>query len=155
MAIEWATPRVARLSRHVLLRACVPAHVQAMPIRFADIDALNHVNHAVTLTYCETIRCDWFVAQGYPSMADLPFIIASAHIEYKAPIPKEATLEVAMSVPRIGTKSWEFDYVVRDRKGTLFATAKTVQVAYDYKAGRSVEVPPALRAKLQALSDGA
>ena len=134
------------------LRAPVPAHVQAMPIRFADIDALNHVNHAVMLTYCETIRCDWFVAQGYPSMADLPFIIASAHIEYKAPVPKDADLEVAMSVPKTGTKSWEFDYILRDRaKGTLFATAKTVQVAYDYKAARTIEIPATLRPKLTAL----
>ena len=136
------------------LRAHVPAHVQAMPIRFADIDALNHVNHAVLLTYCETVRCDWFVAQGYPSMADLPFIIASAHIEYKAPVPKDAELDVAMSVPKVGTKSWEFDYDLRDRKtGTLFATAKTVQVAYDYPGARTIEIPSALRPKLTALGN--
>lgn len=129
------------------------AYVQSVPIRFSDIDALNHVNHAVTLTYCETVRCDWFVAQGYPSMADLPFIIASAHVEYKAPIPKEAALEVAMTVPKVGTKSWEFDYAVRDRvAGTLFATCKTVQVAYDYKAGKTIEIPARLRERLQALA---
>ena len=137
-------------SGHVL--RAVPAFVRPMPIRFADIDALDHVNHAVTLTYCETIRCDWFEALGHASMANLPFIIASAHIEYKAPIPKSAQLELAMTVPRIGTKSWEFDYAVRDRRGTLFATAKTVQVAYDYKAGRSIEVPADLRQHLQGLA---
>lgn len=131
----------------------MPAHVQAIPIRFADIDALNHVNHAVTLTYCETVRCDWFAANGHPSMADLPFIIASAHVDYKAPIPKTARLEVAMSVPRIGTKSWDFAYEVRDGEaGTVFATATTVQVAYDYKAGRSHEVPADLRRRLEALA---
>lgn len=131
----------------------MPAHVQAMPIRFADIDALNHVNHAVALAYCETIRCDWFAANGWPSMGDLPFILASAHMEYKAPIPKAAALELAMSVPKVGTKSWEFDYVLRDAKaGTVFATAKTVQVAYDYKAGKTVEIPAGLRARLAALA---
>ena len=131
----------------------MPAHAQAMPIRFADIDALNHVNHAVMLTYCETVRCDWFAANGWPSMGDLPFIVASAHIEYKAPMPKAAALEVRMSVPRIGTKSWEFDYELRDAAaGTLFATAKTVQVAYDYKAAKTIEVPAGLRAKLERLA---
>lgn len=131
----------------------MPAHVQAMPIRFADIDALNHVNHAVMLTYCETVRCDWFAANGWPSMADLPFIIASAHVEYKAPIPKAAALEVAMTVPKVGTKSWEFDYALRDGKaGTLFATARTVQVAYDYKAGRTQEIPAGLRDLLAGLA---
>jgi acyl-CoA thioester hydrolase len=131
----------------------VPAHAQTMPIRFADIDALNHVNHAVALTYCETVRCDWFAANGWPSMGDLPFIIASAHIEYKAPIPKTADLEVAMTVPKVGTKSWEFDYALRDRTtAVVFATAKTVQVAYDYKSGKTVEIPAGLRTKLAALA---
>ncbi len=131
----------------------MPPHVQSIPIRFRDIDALDHVNHAVTLTYAETIRCDWFAAQGWGSMANLPFIVASAHVEYKAPIPKTADLEIRMWVSRFGGKSWDFDYEVRDRKAnTLFATIKTVQVAYDYKAGKSMEIPAALRAKLEAIA---
>ena len=140
------------LERGGRVLAAVPAFVRPMPIRFADIDALDHVNHAVTLTYCETIRCDWFETLGHTSMANLPFIIASAHVEYKAPIPKSAQLELAMTVPKVGTKSWEFDYEVRDRRGTLFATAKTVQVAYDYKAGRSMAIPKELRDQLEALA---
>jgi acyl-CoA thioester hydrolase len=125
-----------------------------MPIRFADIDALNHVNHAVVLTYAETVRCDWFAqVAGYPSMGHLPFIIASAHVEYKAPIPKEADLEVVLWQSRMGGKSWDFDYEVRDRRdGTLFATVKTVQVAYDYKAGRTMEMPAKLRQQLDGLA---
>lgn len=133
----------------------MPPHVRPMAIRFRDIDALDHVNHAVTLTYCETIRCDWFQdVAGYPSMANLPFILASAHVEYKAPIPKTARLEVAMWVPRIGSKSWDFDYEVRDSAtGTVFATAKTVQVGYDYKAQKTMEPPAALRKLLETLAN--
>lgn len=125
-----------------------------MPIRFRDIDALDHVNHAVMLTYCETIRCDWFQdVAGYPSMANLPFIVASAHIEYKAPIPKAAALELAMWVPRLGSKSWDFDYELRDAKSkTLFATAKTVQVGFDYKAQKTVEPSPKMRTLLEGLT---
>jgi acyl-CoA thioester hydrolase len=126
---------------------------QRMAIRFADIDALNHVNHAVVLTYAETIRCDWFAENGYPSMGHLPFIIASAHVEYKAPIPKSADLEVKMWTSRMGGKSWDFDYEFRDAKtGQVFATAKTVQVGYDYSAGKTAEPEARLKAKLQALT---
>jgi acyl-CoA thioester hydrolase len=129
------------------------AHVQAVPIRFRDIDALDHVNHAVMLTYAETVRCDWFQGIGYPSMANLPFIVASAHIEYKAPIAKSDPLELAMWTSRIGGKSWTFSYHLRRSTDRfLFATVETVQVAYDYKAKRTVELPPALRARLEALT---
>jgi acyl-CoA thioester hydrolase len=133
--------------------APVPAFVRPMPIRFRDIDALDHVNHAVMLSYCETIRCDWFQdVAGHPSMANLPFIIASAHIEYKAPIPKTAALDVRMWTSRLGGKSWEFDYELKDRAtGTVYATAKTVQVGYDYKAGKTAEPTPALRKLLEGL----
>lgn len=121
-------------------------------MRFRDIDALDHVNHAVMLTYAETVRCDWFQAQGYPSMANLPFIIASAHIEYKAPIAKSDPLELVMWTSRIGGKSWTFSYQLRRRTDRfVFATVETVQVAYDYKAKRTVEIPADLRAKLEAI----
>lgn len=132
----------------------VTPYTQRIPIRFADIDVLDHVNHAVILTYCETVRCDWFeVVAGYASMQALPFIIASAHVEYKAPIPKSAKLEIVLTCPKLGTKSWDFDYELRDGPtGKLFATARTVQVAFDYRLAATIAIPPALRALLEALS---
>jgi len=125
-----------------------------MPIRFRDIDALDHVNHAVMLTYAETIRCDWFQdVAGYPSMAGLPFIIASAHVEYKAPIAKSDPIELAMWVPRLGGKSWDFDYEIRHAKTkAVYATIKTVQVGYDYKAKRTAEPDARLRGLLEGLA---
>ena len=125
-----------------------------MAVRFRDIDALDHVNHAVMLTYAETIRCDWFQdVAGYPSMANLPFILASAHVEYKAPVPKTAAVELRMWTSRMGTKSWDFDYEVRDaRSGTVYATLKTVQVGYDYKAQRTMELPGPLWGLLESLT---
>jgi acyl-CoA thioester hydrolase len=129
------------------------AYVRPIAIRFRDIDALDHVNHAVVLTYAETIRCDWFSdVAGYPSMAGLPFIIASAHVEYKAPIAKSDPVEIAMWTSRMGTKSWDFDYEVRNTKTkAVYATIKTVQVGYDYKAGKTAEAPAKLRSLLEGL----
>ena len=130
------------------------AFVRPIAIRFRDIDALDHVNHAVVLTYAETLRCDWFQeVAGYPSMANLPFIIASAHVEYKAPIAKSDPVEIAMWVSRFGTKSWDFDYEVRHAKTkAVYAAVKTVQVGYDYKARKSAAVPPPLRRLLESLA---
>jgi acyl-CoA thioester hydrolase len=125
-----------------------------MPIRFRDIDALDHVNHAVILTYAETVRCDWFAeVAGVPSMAALPFILASAHVEYKAPIAKSDPIETAMWASRLGGKSWSFSYNVRHRATkAVFAEVETVQVAYDYKARASVAIPGPLRALLESLT---
>jgi acyl-CoA thioester hydrolase len=142
-----------KASTALALPGSVPAFVRPMAIRFRDIDALDHVNHAVMLTYAETIRCDWFQdVAGYPSMANLPFIIASAKIEYKAPIAKEDPIELAMWVSRFGGKSWDFSYEIRHAKTkSVYATILTVQVAYDYKAKKTQEIPAAVRAKLEAI----
>jgi acyl-CoA thioester hydrolase len=131
----------------------MPAWVRPMPVRFRDVDALDHVNHAVMLTYAETVRCDWFQeVAGYPSMAGLPFILASAHVDYKAPIAKSDPVELAMWVSRFGGKSWDFDYEIRHAATkAVFATVRTVQVAYDYKAKRTMEMPGELRKKLETL----
>jgi acyl-CoA thioester hydrolase len=46
--------------------------------------------------------------------------------------------EVKMWTSRIGGKSWDFDYEMRDRRtGVVYASAKTVQVAYDYVIEKS------------------
>ncbi|MHB8632465.1 MAG: acyl-CoA thioesterase [Thermoplasmatota archaeon] len=123
-------------------------HVQRVPVRFRDIDALDHVNHAVVLTYCETVRCDWAAAAlGIKSMREMPFILASAHVEYRKPIPKVADVEVTLRVPRIGTKSWDFEYDVGG-----YALATTVQVAYDYGRQATIPIPATVRSALESLS---
>lgn len=131
----------------------MPAWVRPMPVRFRDVDALDHVNHAVLLTYCETVRCDWFQeVAGYPSMAALPFILASAHVEYKAPVAKADPVEVAMWVSRFGGKSWDLDYEVRNAvTKSVYCTARTVQVAYDYQDKATRPIPDALRRLLETL----
>lgn len=131
----------------------MPEYIVPIDIRFADLDALGHVNSTKIFQYAEHARVNWLLeVAGAESSQSLPIIVASAHAEYKVPIPKSARLEVALRVGRIGTKSWEFDYDLRDTDGTLFATVKTVQVAYDYATATSRAIDAALRAKLQALA---
>lgn len=130
----------------------MPAFIQPIDIRFADLDALGHVNSGKIIEYAEHARVNWLLQNGAKTSAELPIIVASVHAEYHAPIAKSDAIEVAMHVPRIGTKSWDFQYHVRSTDGkTLFATITTVQVAYDYAQNASVAIPATLRARLEAL----
>jgi len=111
----------------------------SMEVRFNDIDGMGHVNNAIYLTFLEHARMRYFTeVAGARSERDFPFILAHAAIDYKAPIRMGGTIEVRMWTSRIGGKSWDFDYEVRDTKsGIVYATAKTVQVAYDYVLQKS------------------
>lgn len=108
-------------------------------VRFNDVDGMGHVNNALYLTYLEHCRMRFFTeVAGSTSERDFPFILAHAALDYKAPMKMGAKPVVKMWTSRIGGKSWNFEYEIRDAKsGTLYATATTVQVAYDYTIEKS------------------
>ena len=57
-----------------------------------------------------------------------------------------------MWTARIGGKSWDFDYEIRDGKtAILYATAKTEQVAYDYKLEKSDQLDGPLKDLVKSL----
>lgn len=122
-------------------------------IRFNDIDGMGHVNNALYLTYLEQCRMRFFTeVAGSTSERDFPFILAHAAIDYKVPLKMNSQAQVKMWTSRIGGKSWDFDYEIKDRKtAVVYATAKTVQVAYDYPLEKSTELEGDLKALVKGL----
>jgi acyl-CoA thioester hydrolase len=117
----------------------MPAFTIPIEVRFNDVDGMGHVNNALYLTYLEHCRMRFFTeVAGSKSERDFPFILAHAALDYKSPIKMNAQPQVKMWTSRIGGKSWDFDYEIKDRKtAVVYATGKTVQVAYDYKLEKS------------------
>lgn len=109
-----------------------------VPLRFADIDAMGHVNNAVTLTLLELGRLKFFAeAMGVSRVADIRFILAEAVVRYRIPILLQDPVRVRMSVIDISRSSFRFLCELFDpRDGRVFTEAETVQVMYDYATGR-------------------
>ncbi len=122
-------------------------------VRFNDMDGLGHVNNAIYLTFLEHARMRYFTEEaGSESEKDFPFILAHASLDYKNPIKMGTKLEVSMWTSRIGGKSWDFDYEIKDAAGgTVYATGKTVQVAYDYYLEKSDMLEGELKEHVLAL----
>jgi acyl-CoA thioester hydrolase len=122
-------------------------------VRFRDCDPLGHVNNAVYLTYLEQARLfHWRTLWGFglaetPSMPGV--IMARAEIDFKQQLKYGETVEVTITVAAIGRTSFTYDYAIRTVTGALVASARTVQVMFDYAAGRPVPIPDDIRAKLQ------
>ena len=122
-------------------------------VRFRDLDALGHVNNAVYFTYMEQARVDYMDRLGLfqPDQSKVGFIIAEATCQYKAPIRRDSLLTVKVRVSHIGNSSFIMDYHLVDQpSGELMAVGRTVNVVYDYAAGRSVPMPADWRARLTA-----
>ena len=113
-------------------------------IRFADLDALEHVNNAKYFTYMETARLQYFRAvMGWAGeRSKLGVILARTTCDFKMPLTLEDTIKVYARTSRIGSKSFDFEFaIVRDADEMIAAEGTSVQVAYDYRKLVSVNVP--------------
>lgn len=125
----------------------------SIEVRFADLDAFGHVNHATYFTFMEQGRFKYFDAVGLwrhsRPFHELGIIIAEAHCSYKKPVLISEVVEVAIRVSRLGNKSFEMEYLLSVH-GEEVAKGRTTQVAFDYKTGKSISVPEEWRKKIAA-----
>lgn len=123
-----------------------------LSVRFSDCDLFGHVNHAVYFTYFEQCRLEWWRhLGGTTGMPGVGAIIAQAVCNFRAPAFVSDELEIRLAVAAIGTTSVTLEYDIENlASGTRIADGRTVIVAYDYSAHRSIPVPEETRAKLLA-----
>ena len=125
----------------------------SLEVRFRDCDAMGHVNNAVYLTYLEETRFAYWRSLWGPDLRSngTPgIILARAEIDYRRPAKYGETLEIRMTLDRIGRTSIASSYEVVNQLGDLTANAKTVIVVYDYATGQPVPVSESIRARLMA-----
>jgi acyl-CoA thioester hydrolase len=119
-------------------------------VRFRDCDAMGHVNNAVYLTYLEQARlAHW---QRLTGATGIPrsFIVARVECDYRAPATAGDRLVVRLHVAAVGESSFTFEYeIVNGRTRATIAVARTVQVMYDYAAGRPMRIPDDIRVRLE------
>jgi acyl-CoA thioester hydrolase len=121
-------------------------------VRFRDLDAMGHVNHAVFFTYFAEGRnrlfFDFFKISD-PS--DFPIIMAHVSCDYLRPIKLMNEIAVQMWVLKIGKKSFDLGYRLVDAsdKAIIYAKGASVQVCYNYAENKPMEIPQGLRRQLQ------
>ncbi len=130
-------------------------------VRFRDTDAMGHVNSAVYLTYFESARAAYYAAATGSSLGigatsgGRSLILAEARITYRSPVLFGERLVVACRIGWIGRSSFSMEYRLETEQtahgaARLVAYGETVQVMYDYAAGRPEPVPDDVRARVEA-----
>lgn len=133
--------------------------VHRLEVRFRDCDPMGHVNHAVYFTYLEQTRfAHWRSLWGFGTPQLPPgrpgVILAHAECDYKRPARYGQELEIRLRVVDIGRTSFRYEYEIVDEQRQTIATARTVQVMYDYGAGSPVPVPDDIRLLLTSAPAG-
>lgn len=117
-------------------------------IRWADIDALNHVNNAVYLSYFEQARIDYFREAVNWNWEEVGMILAKSCIDYHKPLLARDQAEVWLRVAKLGNKSFEMENkVVRTNAGRseIITSCTSVIVTYDYRNELTVPIPDHVR----------
>ncbi|MGD2116276.1 MAG: thioesterase family protein [Acidobacteriota bacterium] len=133
-----------------------PVEVE-IPVRFRDVDGMGHVNNAVFHTYLESARLVYwqtvFEDRGLgASLDEIAFILARMECDFRGQIPFGDAVRVRIRCPRIGGKSFDFDYRIESPDGrTLYAEARSVQVCFDYDRNETVAVTDDLRRRIARL----
>jgi acyl-CoA thioester hydrolase len=121
----------------------------AIPIRFADIDALGHVNNAVFQTYMEVARTAfWAERIGEVRVREIDFVLARVEIDYRRPVLFGDALSCDLWFEKIGRTSFTVGY--RFMVGAeLVAEGRSVQVFVDLGTGASKPVPDSFRERVR------
>lgn len=128
--------------------------VHHVEVRFRDLDVMGHAHHSLPLIFFEEARAAyWREVAGRARVEDIDYIMAEATVRYHARIRYPCCIS-RLRTAQIGTKSLTMEYEARTEAGELVAEGRTVQVMYDYGAGRSIPVPEDVRARILAFEAG-
>jgi acyl-CoA thioester hydrolase len=117
-------------------------------VRWRDVDALGHVNHAVFLTYLEEGR-DAFFEQVLGS--DPTYVVARLEIDLRAEVRLgQRLLTVRIAVERLGTTSLTTSETILAPGGEVAAQARVVTVRWDSGNRKPMPFSEAERARLSA-----
>ena len=116
-------------------------HQTSVEVRFADTDAMGHVNNAVYLTFVEAARVGWWMATtGEPLEREAGraegLILAEVEVAFRSPVVFGETVVVETRAERLGRTSLAIVHrLTASRPGEpirLVATCRSVIVRYDY-----------------------
>jgi len=127
-----------------------------LEVRWRDLDALGHVNNAVYFTYLEQARFQYLRELGLiPSDPfGIGMILAEARCQFKSPLELGERVTIYTRVSELRNSSFIFEYRIEGEDGRVAATARSVQVCYDYQNQHSIPIPDKWREAITAYEPG-
>lgn len=116
--------------------------------RFAETDALGHINNCVLPVWFEQGRTPIFeIFVPGLDIRDWTLILAKIEVEFVAELFYGAQVEIRTWIERIGNSSVHV-YQEAWQNGSLCATGRAVQVHFDHQIKQSKPIPDSIRVQL-------
>lgn len=132
-------------------------HWTEIPVRFRDLDPLNHVNNALFNTYLEEARINFLgeVGQMQNEFTDgKTFVLVKSTIEYLKQIKYPATVLVGTGIGEVGNSSiTALQALYTKETKDLLGVAETTGVWFDMKRQRPTRLPEIKELEDMMISD--
>ena len=120
-------------------------------LRFADTDAIGHINNTTFSVLCESGRVHLLGTRINPTLpAGVFFVIARLAIDFRAELHYPGAARTGTWIARIGRSSLVFEQMIMS-EGRLAATSEAVCVLMDGATRRPVAFPDEPRRAIEAL----
>lgn len=115
-----------------------------LPVRWGDLDALNHVNNTVYMRYVDEARAQLYALAGVPVPGDRASLLAHMEADFLRPMAYPATAVVSLVFKRLGRSSMAFDFLIdtQEAPGEVYVRGENVIVCTDVHTGRAVPWTP-------------
>jgi len=123
--------------------------------RWADNDAYGHVNNTVYYEWFDSAVNAWMVEQDMLDIAtgDPIALVVETRCSYAAPLAFPEGVDVGLAVAQLGRSSIRYRIgIFAEGADGAAAEGEFVHVVVDRNTRRPVEIPPAWRQKLEAIS---
>ena len=121
-------------------------HVFSCAVRWGDMDAYGHVNHAQFLRYLESARIALFEELCGTALPTL--VVAEARCRYLAELRYPATVTVHSALQKV--RGGSLEVVAEIREGARRCAAAQVQlVCFDPQRRKPTRLPPDFLAAIQ------
>ncbi len=122
-------------------------------LRYSDLDAIGHVNNAVTPMFFEEARCIVIYQLLKAGGRDLDLVMVKTVIDYVQELSYPGAVDVGTRIHKIGTKSLLMVHGVFDvTSGACTATGECIVVIFDQTSRASAALPDDVRVRLQSLT---
>ncbi len=133
-------------------------HRFTIPLRWADFDAMAHVNNTTYLEYMQDARVSLIHEMGLDtsSLKHFGHFVARNEIDYLRPINMDDHhVTVELWISRFGGASYDVHYDILNQEGVVCAKAKSVMVMVDVASEAPMRIPEEVRAQMSAFFESA
>ena len=120
-----------------------------VPLRWADMDAMAHLNNTIYFRLMEEARIRWFHEIGFSTLptSQAP-ILAHVSCDFLRAMTYPGVARVTQTITKVGRSSVEMALAIErtDEPGIQYATGRSVIVWFDYVSNKAQPWPEAVRA---------